>query len=252
MKKLIIGNWKMNPDTKVEAQRIIAAVKKAATKLARTSVVLCPPFVYMPLVAGKGTSLVALGAQDVAPEVQGSYTGEVSANMLRDSGAAYVIIGHSERRAMGETDESISRKVARALEAGVSPVLCVGEKTHDSEGLYMEELRLQIRHSLSGIERKDAHKIIVAYEPVWAIGAKEAMTPANILETTIFVRKTLSDIFGQDKALKIPVLYGGSVNFKNAGEIVDLGKVDGLLVGRESINPPGFVELLKVVEALSK
>ncbi len=252
MKYLVIGNWKMNPNTKAEAQKIIASVKKVASQLSTTSVVMCPPYVYMSLAYGKGASLVALGAQDVAPEIQGSYTGEVSATMLRESGAAYVIVGHSERRAMGENDELISRKVARALEEGIIPVLCVGEKTRDKEGLYMEELRLQIKNSLQGIEQKHAHKIIIAYEPVWAIGAKEAMTPALIQETAIFVRKTLTDIFGQEKALKIKVLYGGSVNFRNATEIVSQGSVDGLLVGRESINPLGFKDLLIAVDEIIK
>ncbi|NDE68243.1 triosephosphate isomerase [bacterium] len=214
-RKLVIGNWKMNPDSSEEAKRIIKEVKKAASNLTKTDVVACPPFVFAHLVLGRSGS-VALGAQDVFAEERGSHTGEVSALMLRDIGAEYVIIGHSERRAMGETDEVVARK--------------------------------EIRASLAKVTKKYVKNIVMAYEPIWAIGAKDAMDPAVVQEMMIFIRKVLSDMYGQSEVASLPILYGGSVNFRNAGDILEKGDVDGFLVGRESVNPPGFVELLKVVD----
>ena len=129
-------------------------------------------------------------------------------------------------------------------------MLCVGEKEHDTHGDYLELLKNQIRDSLAGVQKKYGSQLIVAYEPVWEIGAKEPMDPQTIYEMSLFVKKTLSDIFGHDQALATPVLYGGAVNLRNAPDIITKGKVDGLLVGRESVNRPGFAELLKAVSAL--
>ena len=246
-RKLVIGNWKMNPDSSEEAKRIIKEVKKAASNLTKTDVVACPPFVFAHLVLGRSGS-VALGAQDVFAEERGSHTGEVSALMLRDIGAEYVIIGHSERRAMGETDEVVARKVDAAVAAGLTAVVCVGEHIHDAQGAYLEPLKEQIRASLAKVTKKYVKNIVMAYEPIWAIGAKDAMDPAVVQEMMIFIRKVLSDMYGQSEVASLPILYGGSVNFRNAGDILEKGDVDGFLVGRESVNPPGFVELLKVVD----
>lgn len=246
-RKLVIGNWKMNPDSVEEAKRIIKEVKKAAGNLSKTDVVACPPFVFAHLVLGRSGS-VALGAQDVFAEERGSYTGEVSALMLHDIGAEYVIIGHSERRAMGETDEMVARKVEAVVTAGLTAVVCVGEHVHDAQGAYLEPLKEQIKASLAKVTKKYVKKVVMAYEPIWAIGAKDAMDPAVVQEMMIFIRKVLSDMYGQGEVSSLPILYGGSVNFRNAGDILEKGDVDGFLVGRESVNPPGFVELLKVVD----
>lgn len=247
-RRYVMGNWKMNPQLPAEAKRIVDEVKKAAKKLTRTDIVLLPPFVFLNQCLGKGENIYSVGGQNVYYEESGSYTGEISADMIKNLGCDYVLLGHSERRSMGETDEVIAKKLASALRSGLTSIVCVGEKERDSQGAYLEPLREQIQRSLDGIARKDLKKLVIAYEPVWAIGAKEAMTPALIYEMTIFIKKVLSDLFDQEDAVKVPILYGGSVNFRNAGEIMSQGQVDGLLVGRESINPPGFVELLKVVD----
>ena len=250
-KKLIIGNWKMNPTTLDEARRIFRSAKNAAEKLTSTRVVLCPPSVYIPaLLNTRSESAVAIGAQDAYFQDQGSFTGEISPLMLKDLGVTYVIIGHSERRAQGDSDDEISKKIAMSLEAGLHVVLCVGEKERDEQGTHLDVLKLQIKNSLNKVPKKLVGKLIVAYEPVWAIGAKEAMEPATVHEMSLFVKKTLSDIYGHEEAVSTPVLYGGSVNFRNAGDIIVKGEVDGLLVGRESVNSDGFSELLKAVDAL--
>ncbi|MBI5126248.1 MAG: triose-phosphate isomerase [Candidatus Taylorbacteria bacterium] len=250
-RRYVIGNWKMNPQFPAEAKRIVDEVKKISKKLVRTSVVLLPPAAFLGQCLGtRGDTIYDVGVQNIFYEESGSYTGEISADMVKNLGCTYVLAGHSERRKMGETDVVVAKKLASALRAGLTTVVCVGENERDSQGAYLEPLREQIQKSLEGIVRKDLKNLIIAYEPVWAIGAKEAMTSALIYEMTIFIKKVLSDLFEQEDAVKVPILYGGSVNFRNAAEIISQGQVDGLLVGRESVNPPGFVELLKVVDEI--
>ena len=241
----------MNPTTMEEAVNIFKKIKNTALKLDSTHVVVCPPFPYISRFASvKGKPAVAVGAQNVFFEERGAFTGEVSAVMLRDLGVTHVIVGHSERRAEGESDEIVAKKVGAVLDAGIHPIVCVGEKERDIHGLYLDVLKAQIKNSLSKVPKKLVNQLIIAYEPVWAIGAKEPMEPAIIEEMSIFIRKVVSDIFGQENALKTTVLYGGSINFRNAPDIISRGKVDGLLVGRESVNIPGFVELLKAADAV--
>jgi triosephosphate isomerase len=250
-KKLIVGNWKMNPNTLLEAKRIYRSVRKVSSVLSGTDVVICPPFVYLGVFLNKkNDSPIGIGAQDAYFEEQGAFTGEVSANMLKNLGVEYVIVGHSEKRKSGDTDEIISKKVEALLKMGIHPILCVGEKERDDHGVYLETLKNQIKNSLNKVSKKNISKLIVAYEPLWAIGAKEAMSPSVVHEMALFVKKVLSDMYGHDEAVSTPVLYGGSVNFRNAGDIIVQGEVDGLLVGRESINSTGFVELLKAVDLL--
>lgn len=251
MKKIIVGNWKMNPTSLDEARRIYRSAKLAAGKLTKTSVVLCPPFVYLhTMLKSLGESDVMVGAQDAFFEERGSFTGEISPVMLKDLGVTHVIVGHSEKRSKEDTDELIAKKIQLILELDMHAILCVGEKERDAQGTYLEGLKAQIKNSLNKVPKKNISKLIVAYEPLWAIGAKEAMNPADVHEMSLFVKKVLADIYGHDEALSTPVLYGGAVNFRNAGDIIVQGKVDGLLVGRESVNSPGFTELLKVVDAL--
>ena len=248
-KKLIIGNWKMNPSTLDEAKRIARKIRSAAGRLGHAETVICPPFPFMSIgVSKKKFPNFRLGAQSASYEEGGPHTGEVGAAMLRSLGTDYVIVGHSEERAAGDTDDVISRRAQAVLSFGMMAVVCVGEKTRDENGAYLDGLKNQIKKSLAGIMPAQAKNIVIAYEPVWAIGAKEAMLPAQIYETSLFVKKVFSDIFGASSAMKVKVLYGGSVNFRNAPDIMKIGKVDGLLVGRESVNNAGFVELLKAVD----
>ena len=248
-KRIVIGNWKMNPTTLDEARRIFRSIKSVSEKLKSTSVMLCPPFVYLPaLLNTRGESSISIGAQDVDFQEQGSFTGRISPLMLKDLGVSRVIIGHSERRAQGDTDEIVSNKMKSSIEAGLLPVLCIGEKERDTSGVYLDFLKNQIKSSLKGVHKKDIVKVTVAYEPLWAIGAKEPMNPDMIYEMSLFIKKVLSDIYGHHEAISTTVLYGGAVNFRNAVDIIVKGKVDGLLVGRESVNTEGFNQLLKTID----
>ena len=249
-KKIVVGNWKMNPTSLVEAKRIYRSIDNISKKLISTNVVVCPPFVYLKTLIGNGNSPVSIGAQDVFTEEQGSYTGEISPLMLKDLGVSYVIIGHSEKRKQGETDDFISKKVQIVLDSGISPILCIGEKERDAGGEYLHFIKEQIKNSLNKVSRKNIDKLIIAYEPLWAIGAKEAMGPSDIYEMSLFIKKVLSDLYGHNEAISTQILYGGSVNFRNAADIIVKGQVNGLLVGRESINSAGFVELLKTIDTL--
>lgn len=241
----------MNPNSLDEAKRIFRKIKNTAITLNHTDVIMCPPSIYAGIfLTKKSYPHVYIGFQDVHFEEQGAYTGEISPLMLRDLKADYVIIGHSERRAKGETDEIISKKIQKVLELNIKAVLCIGENQRDQNGLYLDFIKDQIKNSLNKVQKKNIDKLIIAYEPLWAIGAKEAMLSADIHEMTLFIKKVLSDLYGHSEAISTPVLYGGAVNFRNAQDIIVQGGVDGLLVGRESVNPPGFIELLKTIDLL--
>ncbi|MBP6858941.1 MAG: triose-phosphate isomerase [Candidatus Pacebacteria bacterium] len=251
MKKLVIGNWKMNPTTLEEAKEIAQKTRHLAANLSHIDVVACPPFVYMSVVISqRDPNTLKVGAQSVSYEDGGPHTGEVGAAMLKDMGVKYVILGHSEARLKGDTDDVVSKRICAAVAVGMQVVLCVGEKERDEGGAYLEQLKQQIKGSLANVPANKAKNIVLAYEPVWAVGAKEAMVPEQIYEMALFVRKVFSDVFNADQALKATVIYGGSVNFRNAADIIKIGQVDGLLVGRESVNMPGFTELLKAVDAI--
>jgi triosephosphate isomerase len=252
-KRLIIGNWKMNPWKAEDARKIFDGVKKEAGKLAHVQTVVCPPFVFLSDLAKKSSGHRAvLGAQDVFSEMEGAYTGEISPLMLSDVGAKYVIIGHSERRALGETDEIINKKILTALKMGLMVVLCVGERDRDAGSEYFSFIKNQIETALAKVPKRSLANVVIAYEPVWAIGAKatSADTPADFLEITIFIRKTLSDMFDRTSAHSVPVLYGGSVNEENAESFLKEGEADGLLVGRASLDPKKFITILKIAEKI--
>jgi triosephosphate isomerase len=251
-KILVVANWKMNPGTAEKAKEIFKGILKNVKDLKNTKVVVCPPFVYLSdlekLNGSSPLGCLVLGAQDVFWEKEGSFTGEISSGMLK--GESYVILGHSERRELGETEEMIAKKILSAIKAGLKPILCVGEKVRDDHGEYLHFLQSQIMNSLGVLPKRYLSKLIIAYEPVWAIGKgdAEAMKPTDIHIMTIFIKKVLTEIYKDKKVLEIPILYGGSVSHNNAKEIVTLGEVQGLLVGRESLNPKKFGELLKNVD----
>ncbi|MDR3557900.1 MAG: triose-phosphate isomerase [Candidatus Pacebacteria bacterium] len=252
-RRFLVGNWKMNPQQRLDAQRIVAAYKSVSAKHEKVTVIACPPFIYIPLVTNdkskaKNPPRVVAGAQDVFYESEGAFTGETSAKMLSDMGVSHVIVGHSERRKLGETDEIVSKKVLAAVSAGLCPIVCIGEASRDVDGAYLAVIKEQIKNSLAGIPKSAVPKMMIAYEPVWAIGGKEAMKPEQVRETALFIKKIMADIFDHSVALDLPILYGGSVNWRNAGDILTAGGVQGFLVGRESINVPGFIELAKAVE----
>jgi len=247
-KILIVGNWKMNPDTAEKAKEIFLETKKVVKTLKNTKVVVCPPFIYLSELEKLNDSKIILGAQDMFWEKNGSFTGEISSEMLKGEG--YVILGHSERRELGETDEMITKKVLAAAKASLRPILCVGENERDIHGEYLHFLRKQLFNSIGKLPIKYLTKLVIAYEPIWAIGKTEeqAMKPADIHETSLFIKKVLAEIYHKKELVSIPILYGGSVSHNNAKEIIKLGEVQGLLVGRESLDPKKIIELLKNVD----
>ncbi|MFA5830254.1 MAG: triose-phosphate isomerase [Candidatus Paceibacterota bacterium] len=252
-KKLIVGNWKMNPQTVLEARKLFLAIKKEAGNFRRVDTVMCPPFVFLgdlaPRISGQKC---VLGSQNVFFEEAGAFTGEISAPMLQSLRAKYAIVGHSERRAMGETDGVISKKISAGIKAGLTIILCIGEKERDAECAYLQILKEQIIASLSGVPKESLSKIVIAYEPVWAIGAKATgvATPEALLETIIFIRKILSDLYDQPSAHAMKILYGGSADETNAGSFMRDGGANGLLVGRASLDAKKFIEIVKIADSL--
>ena len=247
-KTLIVANWKMNPGSAAEARALFNRTKQTGSRLERMETVICPPFPYLGLFARAATTRVFLGAQDVFWANSARATGEVSPEMLKDLGVSYCIVGHSERRALGETDDIVSKKLRAALAEGLTPIVCVGEKERDSGGHYFSTLKSQIAASFSGVTRAQVRDTVIAYEPLWAIGksAREAAEPRAIREMSIFIRKVLSDLFGAEAAQFPRILYGGSAEEANTASILSEGDVSGLLVGHASLNAEGFGEMLKV------
>ncbi|MBI3634465.1 MAG: triose-phosphate isomerase [Candidatus Yonathbacteria bacterium] len=249
-KKLIIGNWKMYPASIEEARDKFTKIKKGASVLRNVQTIICPPFIYIgdlkKFITGRR---VGLGVQNTWYENEGAYTGEVSPAQISSLGISSVIIGHSERRALGETDEMVNKKVSAALKAGLAVILCVGESERDRDGHYLKHIDNQIRIALRAVSRKDLPKIIIAYEPIWAIGknALRAASAEDALEVSILIKKTLTSLYKKN-ADNVRILYGGSVNGKNAQEFLCNSQIDGLLVGRASLNPIVFSEILKSAE----
>ncbi len=236
----------MSPATLAEAKKLVANTTKTATKLRKTTVVLAPAFVHISPFSTK-KSKILWGVQDVCEKSEGSFTGEVSVKMLKDLKVEFVIIGHSERRMMGETNAVIAKKVVTTLAEGLKPVLCIGEKVRDNDGEFLTELKSQLLECISEVKRGDMLDLVIAYEPVSAIGASEPLNSHDIHTSVLYIRKVLAEHFSKDLALSAMILYGGTVNAENAVEIIKNGGVDGLLVGRASLGNQ-FNELLKAVE----
>lgn len=260
-KKIIIGNWKMNPRTLKEAEKLFNVVAKGILNVKKTEVAICPPFIYLPAfakaMAGKEklkklSKKISLGAQDAFWGDIGAFTGEVSGEMLYDIGARYVILGHSERRALGENNSDVNKKIKASLFAGLIPILCVGENARDESHSYFNLVKMQLEECLAGISKMIISKIIIAYEPIWAISStlnRKDATSADCLEMVIFIRKILSDKFGPD-AGRMRIIYGGSVNEKDAEDFLKNGGVGGLLVGRASLDSKKFTQIISIAERL--
>jgi triosephosphate isomerase len=246
-KKLVVGNWKMNPTTLEEARHIANSTKRSSLGVKKTQIVLCPPFIYLSSLSKLPNIKILLGAQNAFAEPMGSFTGEVSFSQLHQFKVSFVIIGHSERRIMGETDEMINKKVLSVVNEGMTAVLCIGEKVHDNNGEYLEFIKNQIMSGLKDVSKKLLDHIVIAYEPIWAIGAKEAMSPQDVHEMSIFIKKVLRDMFGTISD-SVRILYGGAVNNFNCEDIIKGNYVQGFLVGRESLKPKNFIEIIKIVD----
>jgi len=229
-----------------EGKKLLRAIDKSFPRGAKSTVVVCPPVALaVALRASYGGRRIAFGTQDASFEIEGSHTGETSPRHLADSGIQYVILGHTERRLKGETDEIVAKKVAAALSVKLTPIICVGEPARDPEGHFFEYLKNNVSQSLARIAPSDAKKIIIAYDPYWAIGNSEAPTPNVIREAVMFIRKTVADLWGREAADRVRIIYGGSVDGSNADVIAEGAGVDGVLPGRASVQPKEFSKIIK-------
>jgi triosephosphate isomerase len=250
-KKLIAGNWKMNK-TPAEAAALARDLATAAGQRTDVEIVICPPFTALDA-AGQAVTgtLVRLGAQNLHPEKSGAFTGEVSAEMLRDLRVSHVILGHSERRALfGETDAFINLKVLAALKNQLRPIFCVGETLTEREsGATLKVVQAQVERGLEGVGREQAAELVVAYEPVWAIGTGKVATTEQAQEVHAFIRSLLAKLFGDAIAQKIRILYGGSMKPANAPELLAQPDIDGGLIGGASLEARSFLDLVAAAAA---
>ena len=238
------GNWKMNLTRAGAAE--LARSTAAAAAGRRVECVVFPPFVYLDGALAARTADMRVGAQDCSAETQGAFTGQVSAAMLRDIGCCATLIGHSERRhGLGETDALLAKKIARALEAGLTPVLCVGETLAERDAARAHAvIETQLRGSLAGHSEDALATLVVAYEPVWAIGTGRTATPDDAAEAHRTVRKTLASMYSVRFSEQARVIYGGSVNAKNAADLFAREEIDGGLVGGASLDATDFAAII--------
>jgi triosephosphate isomerase len=244
-KPLVAGNWKMHR-TGPEALELIQQLRDGYTA-GRAEVMVAPPFTALEAVSrALETSEIALGAQNVHWEAQGAFTGEISAGMLKALGCAYVIVGHSERRQLfGETDSSVSKKARAVLHAGMRPLVCIGEMLAERDaGRTLQVVATQLQGSLAGVAVEEMTHVVLAYEPVWAIGTGRNATPAQAQEVHAHVREQLVRLFGRPVGESIRILYGGSVKADNAAELLGQADVDGALVGGASLKAQEFLAIV--------
>lgn len=244
---LIAGNWKMHKDHR-QAVELVRELHPLLVDLKEVEVAVCPPFTALSDVARALQELgsgMKLGAQDVYPAPEGAYTGEISPLMLKALGVTYVIVGHSERREiLGEGDDFIAAKVRAVLEAGMAPILCVGETLEEREaGKAREKVRSQLEKDLESLSGEEASSLVIAYEPIWAIGTGRTATPEDAQEMNSFIRSWLTGRFGEERSSEVRILYGGSVKPENAAELMSMPDIDGALVGGASLKAADFASI---------
>ena len=246
-KTIIAGNWKMNM-TPSQTKAMIEELKPLVKEVKWCEMVLCVPFVDIAAAvkAAKG-SKIAIGAENMHFEPKGAYTGEVSADMLKECGIKYVVLGHSERRQyFGETDETVNKKVKVALESGFRPIVCVGESLDEREqDVWSEVVRKQVKIALKDVPVEDVKKVVIAYEPIWSIGTGKTATADQANEVCATIRECLRGLYGARAARAITIQYGGSMNAKNAAELLSKPDVDGGLIGGASLKPNDFHAIIE-------
>ena len=249
-KTVIAGNWKMNK-TPSETKEFMSQLKGILPKGRWCDIALCVPAVCIPAaVRAMRETRVGIGAENCHAAASGAYTGEIATNMLTDAGCKYVIIGHSERRAMGETDADVNAKVLAALEAGLIPIMCCGESLEQREnGVTAEWITMQIKLALKNVPEEKIRKVIIAYEPIWAIGTGLTATPEQAEEVCELIRSVVRKLYSSKHARATSILYGGSMNEKNAYELLAQPDIDGGLIGGASLVPEKFV---KIIEAANQ
>ncbi|MCX6763796.1 MAG: triose-phosphate isomerase [Candidatus Moranbacteria bacterium] len=251
MKRLVVGNLKMNLLSPLEREKYFEFFDKesANKELDNIEIVLCPPFVYLEAFKNWAGKKLAVGAQNMFAEMKGSYTGEISPAMVKNAGCDYVILGHSERRRYFlEKNEEINLKVMAALKVGLKPIICVGESQTEKENqATLQVITDQVKECLFGVSRTKMEKIVIAYEPIWAVGTDEVPPANDIMEAKVLIRKILVGMFGRPSAEKVAILYGGSVNARTVEQVCVEPGMDGALVGRESLTPYEFLKIAEII-----
>lgn len=246
-RKVVAGNWKMNKDLSSTIELISAIKNELSKSETSTEVIVSPPFTSLESASTvlKGSS-INLGAQNMHYEDSGAFTGEISAEMLKSVGCQYVILGHSERRTLfGESDEMINKKIKKAVSAGLKPIFCVGETLEERESDSTEKvIETQIREGLAGLKETELSELIIAYEPVWAIGTGKTATPQQAQDVHQFIRNLISDLFSNNFAEKLVIQYGGSVKPDNAAELFSQPDIDGGLIGGASLKADAFLAIV--------
>lgn len=248
MQRLIVGNWKMNLGPH-EASLLVHRLETKIAAVSGVEIVICPPFIDLyPISRDLDKKKLRLGAQNIHYLDQGAFTGEISPTMLKGL-VDYALIGHSERRAMGEDDKLIAKKVAAAFRNGITPVLCVGESLSDREhNLSTKVVIDQLTANLHQLTASDVAELVVAYEPVWSIGTGKFATPDQIMPVIHAIRNTVEELYGESSGSGVRILYGGSVTPDNAEAYLNLDSIEGLLVGGASLNYEEFVNIIKVAQ----
>jgi triosephosphate isomerase len=249
-KRIVVGNWKMNPPTLADAKKIFSKIKQLSSKVAG-QLVICPPapFLHALATSYKGKK-ITFGAQDAYWQSNGSLTGYLSPTMVESTGAKYVIIGHSERRAVaGETPDIIAKKVLAGIEAQMTVILCIGEKNRDRNAEYLAVVREDLQECLKRIDKRMMAHVMIAYEPIWTIGGRDAMSPQDIHGMVIYIRKVLTELYDKQISDATQILYGGAVNVDNVADIIKDGETDGLLVGRDSLVPENIMQIVAVANS---
>jgi triosephosphate isomerase len=253
-KFLIAGNWKMNGSPK-EAQQLLEGLKNQLSSIPEgIDVLVCPPSISLTtaIKTVEGTA-IHVGAQNVYFEDNGAFTGEISTQMINEVGCTHVIVGHSERREhFGETDAIVNAKVKRTLSAGLQPIICVGETLDQrQEGNHQAIVKQQVDAALNKLDKEQAQKIVLAYEPIWAIGTGETATPDQAEEMHALIRENMDFLYDEETAENLRILYGGSMKPKNAKELLRQPDVDGGLIGGASLKADSFAEIIEIAEQLS-
>ena len=250
-KTVIASNWKMNM-TASEVRPFVEELKAAMPKLKGCETVLCVPAVNIPAMLRWGKDAkIACGAEDVSAFAKGAYTGEIAANMLADLGVKYCIVGHSERREYHkESDMLVNAKARALLDNGISPIICVGESLEQREmELTMAHINYQVRAALHGVDASELRRCVIAYEPIWAIGTGKTATAEQAEEVCREIRSIIREIYGARPARSVSILYGGSMNAKNAAELLAMPDIDGGLIGGASLKPADFATIIAAAGA---
>lgn len=243
---LIVANWKAYVEDGAKAARLFTASKKLARTTEHT-IVLAPPAPLLGVLAHGNTSRVAFAAQDVSASTGGAATGETTAQMYATLGASFAIVGHSERRAAGDTNSLIAKKLSHALASGLTPILCIGEQRRDHEGQYLSFIREEITAALTPLTTKERRNVVIAYEPLWAIGkaAENAITPDHLTEMALYIRKVLSELLPGKSSTHATVLYGGAVEPEGVRTLAAATSINGFLIGHASVDEHSFAAIVK-------